>query len=300
MKGIKYFSSLIMACILSSTSYAWWEAGHMLVADIAYANLNSNAKKVVKDLLPYMDAESTARNSYSYNQTNPNYSLMAISHWPDDLHAFPNYLSTTRTWHYIEDAYSEDGTEIPSIIPRDNVVWAINQFRNHLGQKKANKYSRARALAYLVHFVGDIHQPMHCAELHSAILPNGDRGGNSYKIYYKEDNGDVIHNLHALWDSALRVYPKKNYPHDVNKPKDINALMKLISADYPRSYFKEELKILDPDQWHQESHAIAKIAHQTKFDSKPTESYISSNTELAEQRIVLAGYRLAEILNKIL
>ena len=299
MKWTKQIIAVICFCT-SISAQAWWEAGHMLVADIAYANSNSRAKRVIKDLLPYMDLESTARHSYEYNKSNPNYTLMAISHWPDDLYAFPNYLSVAKTWHYIEDAYSEDGIAIPINIPRDNVVWAINQFRKHLAQKKANKYSRARALAYLVHFVGDIHQPLHCAEFYSKKLPDGDRGGNNYKIYFKEENGDVLNNLHGLWDSALKLYPNKNFPYNVNAPKDIDMLMKLIMDDYPKNYFKSELKVLDPEQWEKESHELAIYAHQTPFDAKPSEAYLEQGTEIAEKRIALAGYRLAEILNDIL
>lgn len=283
-----------------SNSYAWWEAGHMLVADIAYENLTPHAKKALHELLPYMDSETTYRNSYAYDSNNPNYSLMAISHWPDDIHAEPNHLTVTKTLHYIEHAYSEDGTKIPAVIPRDNVVWAIEQYKKHLIEKNANKYSRARALAYLVHFVGDIHQPLHCAEYYAKILPEGDRGGNSYKIYFEEPNGDVLHNLHALWDSALNLFAHKNYPHNVSAPQDIHNIMKLITRDYPKSYFNDKVDQLDPAYWEKESHALAKKAHQVKFNKKPSSAYLQENTEQAEQRIVLAGYRLAEMLNQIL
>lgn len=292
--------SLILMIFMWSNSYAWWEAGHMLVADIAYANLTLKAKKEVKILLPLMDLESTSRNSYKYNSINPNYTLMSVALWPDNLHAFPNYLSVSKTWHYIEDAYSNDGTTTPSAIPRDNVVWAINQFRQHLSLTKANKSSRARALSYLVHFVGDIHQPLHTAEYYSKELHSGDRGGNLYQIYYKEDNGDVIKNLHSLWDSALLLFPSKNYPHNVNSVKDVHSIMKLITKDYPKSYFANKIKILDPSLWQQESHQLAINAHEIPLGSAPDSSYLNQNTQLAEQQIVLAGYRLAQLLNQIL
>tara|TARA_B110000879_G_scaffold210662_1_gene301298 strand:- start:779 stop:1681 length:903 start_codon:yes stop_codon:yes gene_type:complete len=299
MKGIKRLSVLLLMFIASS-SYAWWEAGHMLVADIAYTNLKDPAKKTVNELLPYMKSEDTQNHKYTFDKNNPNYTLMAVSHWPDDIKSYPNYLSLYSTWHYIEHAYTDDGTDIPSIIPRDNVVGAISQFKRHLGLNKANAYSRARALSFLVHFVGDIHQPLHCGEYYSKLVPNGDRGGNSYKISYIEKNGAQLKNLHALWDSALTLFPSKGFSHEVSAPKDIHTIASLITLDYPESYFSDKAKDMDPAKWEIESHTLAMDAHQLPFDSIPNDAYLNLNTQLAEQRIVLAGYRLANLLNQLL
>ena len=183
-------------------------------------------------------------------------------------------------------------------MPRDNVVWAITQHQKHISAAKANLNAKVRSLAYLVHFVGDIHQPLHCAELHAQQFPNGDRGGNLYKVRYKEPSGAVLNNLHALWDSGLNLFPSKSFPHDVNRPKDIAIISKLLMADYPKSYFKDKVNELDPKSWQAESHSLAKAAHRTPYNSEPSQAYIDENTQLAEQRIVLAGYRLANLLNK--
>lgn len=300
MKGIFRGVCALLLMLSSFTSYAWWEAGHMLVADIAYANLNDKAKKIVDEMLPLMKMEDTLKHKYPYDKKYPNYTFMAMSHWPDDIKSYPNFLGLYNTWHYIEHAYTDDGSDIPAEIPRDNVVWAIGQFKNHVGLNKANNYSRTRGLAYLVHFVGDIHQPMHCAEYYSKILPHGDRGGNSFKISYKEMNGAEIKSLHALWDSALALYPSKGFSHDVNNPKDIHTIAQLIMQDYPQSYFGDKAWLLDPKKWEMESHALAIDAHQLPFDSTPNGAYINLNTQLVEQRLAVAGYRLANLLNQIL
>jgi hypothetical protein len=288
----------LMAC--QGVSYAWWEAGHMIVSNIAYHHLNTQAKKEVIRLLPFMAVESTTRKDYSFNSKQPNYTVMAMSHWPDDLNAYPNYLKTMKTWHYIQHPYTDDGTPLPAFIPRDNVVWAISQLRNHLHQKKGNDYDKVRSLAALIHFVGDIHQPLHCAEYHSQDLPNGDRGGNEYKLYFKEPNGDVIYNLHMLWDSALQLYTDKGYSHNVDSLKDIDAITKEIMNDYPEVTFGSKSKIIDPEAWEAESHALAKDAHDLPFKGKPSEAYLKENTVIAEQQMALAGYRLAHVLNEIL
>ncbi len=87
--GIKAFLLFLMVSPFGQ-AFAWWEAGHMIVADVAYANVKPNAKKKLKALLRLMSSENTPRNDYSYNENNVNYTMMAVSHWPADLHAFPN------------------------------------------------------------------------------------------------------------------------------------------------------------------------------------------------------------------
>lgn len=291
---------LLLSFLWTTPTFAWWEAGHMLVANIAYHHLNSTSKNELKRLLTFMSVESTARKDYSYNEKQPNYTLMSVSHWPDDLNAYPNYLKTMKTWHYIQDAYSEDGTAIPAEIPRDNVVWAITQLRTHLSQKNGNDYDRARSLSAIIHFVGDIHQPLHCAEYYSETFLSGDRGGNEFKIYYKEPNGDVIHNLHMLWDSGMRLFTDKGYSHNLESPKEIDALSTIIMRDYPEAAFGKKSKDIDPDNWENENHALAIAAHELPLNSKPSDSYLQDNTVVIEQQIAIAGYRLAHLLNEIL
>lgn len=300
MKGMVRSICALLLMFSSLSSYAWWEAGHMLVADIAYSHLTEEAKGSINELLPLMKSEDIFLHKYPYDKKKPNYTFMAMSHWPDDIKSYPSFLTLYNTWHYIEHAYSDDGTDFPADIPRDNVVWAIGQFKNHIGLQKANKYSRVRALAYLVHFVGDVHQPLHCAEYYSKLTPKGDRGGNSYKISYREKNGAELRNLHALWDSGLALFPSKGFSHDVNEPKDIHTIAGLLIQDYPQEYFGDKVRALDPKKWEVESHALAKEAHQLPYNSVPNEAYMSLNTQMAEQRIVLAGYRLANLLNQVL
>lgn len=299
MKQLRNVFFISLLCF-SQASLAWWEAGHMAVADIAYHHLSSKAKAEVKKLLPLMAIESTHRNDYSYNDKQPNYTMMVIAHWADDLNNYPNYFKLFKTWHYIQDAYSLDGTEIPKEIPRDNVVWAIHNLRAHLAQEKGNDYDRARSLALLIHFVGDIHQPLHCAELYSEDFPDGDRGGNSYHVYYKEPTGEKINNLHMLLDSGVKLFPNLGYSHNVSAASDVDAISKLIMQDYPKAYFGKSVSDLDPEHWEEHSHELAKAAHETPYGKTPSESYLDEQTKMAEQQIAIAGYRLAGLLNQVL
>lgn len=292
--------SVLLGLGLCSNAYAWWDAGHMVVADIAYHQLNAKAKAEVKKLLPIMDTESTDRNNYSFNTTNPNYTMMAISHWADDLNNYPNYLKVYKTWHYIEDAYSEDGTAIPSSIPRDNVVFAISNLRQHLAQKKGNDYDKVRSLALITHFAGDIHQPLHCAEYYADNFTAGDKGGNYFKISYKEPNGERIRNLHMLFDSGVRLFPSLGYSHDVTAPKDVDDIAVQIMEELPESYFGSQARDLDPEHWQAESHSLAIDAHHTALYKTPTNDYLEKQTDVVKKQMALAGYRLGNLLNEVL
>jgi S1/P1 Nuclease len=283
-----------------SPSYAWWEAGHMLIANIAYKHLNKNAKAEVDHLLHFFDIENTKEHDYSYNEQKPNYTLMAIALWPDQIQAFPNYQKIGKSWHYIEVPFSTDNTTTPEKIPRDNIVWVIRELVKQLSLKQGNNYDRARALSYLVHFVADIHQPLHCGELFRRDLPHGDFGGNAYKISYQEPNGTLLTNLHSLWDSGLRLFPAKGFPYDVSKPQDIEELSKLIMNENPMSVFNHKYTSISPEQWKNESHQLAITAHEIEFGATPSDSYLDENSLIAEKQIALAGYRLAHTLNKIL
>lgn len=296
-KRILVSTTLLLSQI---SAYAWWDAGHMIVANIAYSNLNSKTKSEVNKLLPLMAQENTSKHKYDYNKSHPNQTFMSLSTWADDLKSYPNYLSTMTTWHYIEDAYSIDDTEIPEIIPRDNAVNAINQLVRSLKSSNANENVKVRNLSLIIHFIGDLHQPLHASELYSVDFPNSDRGGNLYDISYVESGGYQIRNLHKLWDSAINLYPSYGYSYNVNDRSSIEKISKLIMAAVPLSDVSKEAYDLDVSNWQSESHQLGRKAHDTPLGKTPSDSYISNNTKVVERQLALAGYRLANVLNSTL
>jgi hypothetical protein len=297
MKNIAKLITTFFLLTYATLSCAWWDGGHMVVANIAYQYLTPKAKAKVLDLLPNMACENTSRRQYDFNRNHPNYTFMAMSHWADDIKTYPNFLNTMSTWHYIEDGYSNDGTPYPTP-PRDNVVWAIKTLKRVLYSTKANPYVKTRTLAFVVHFIGDIHQPLHTAELYSSQFHHGDRGGNQYNISYMELDGYEIRNLHKLWDSALNLFPQLGYRYNVSLPEDIDALSYKIMQDVPLESVKKQVKDLEPKHWQQESHALAIKAHEVELGGTPSQVYMDENTKAVEKQLAIAGYRLAEFLNR--
>lgn len=298
-KPIHIIILFVCMLILPVSSYAWWEAGHMLVANIAYKNLSYQTKKEVNRLLKYMLIENTKVDDYRFNEMHPNFTAMALSLWPDNIKAQPNNNRLYNAWHYIEDAYSDDGSTVPNVNYHGSIVWAIKHLENQLEQTEANPYDKARSLAFLMHFVGDIHQPLHCTELHSKDFPKGDLGGNLYPIIYMERDGTVLTNLHSLFDSGLNLFTRMGYTHDVKDYESIAQISRQIMIDYPITDLFENTNELNPDVWHQESHTLGKLAHQTPINQEPNSTYIDAQSEQIERQIALAGYRLANVLNLI-
>ncbi len=280
MQKIKY--SLLLILLIPCIALAWNSTGHKLVAEIAYQHLSRPAKHQVRSLVQ------------TFSQRHKHFrSLQMLAIWPDVL--VRKGITAFNTWHYIDTPYSQDGVRAPRYINPANVVWAIGQAKTVIQDPQANRFQKARFLAFLAHFVGDIHQPLHCIELYSKRTPHGDRGGNLYLI-----NAGKVKKLHTYWDRGLGLF-STYYPKFPRRFYQIRKLAKIIEKRYPPSFFGKK-KILDnnPEDWARESYRIAKnFAYTIPWKSKPTTEYITKGQQIAEQRIALAGYRLAVELNEI-
>ena len=270
-------AAILGSTFLPLTSYAWNATGHMIVADIAYQNLTSAARAKVDNLVGQL------------NQEYPDMKLYAnIAYWPDSIRS--QRIETFTHWHYIDNAFTNDGSELKNLVDTDNAVWAVNTIQQVVENNSANVFDRARFLSFLTHIVGDLHQPLHTASLISATHQNGDKGGNSYFIRY---NNDKI-NLHKLWDSGVGAF------NDTTVEKAA-SLANRISATYPKAYFGDRVKVVKPDEWAKEGMEVAKqSAYNTPENQYPRDEYFSNGKKVAEQQVALAGYRLAELLNQLL
>jgi len=156
--------------------------------------------------------------------------------------------------------------------------------------------AKSFALRLLIHYLGDIHQPLHCTELVDDKYPSGDRGGNSIKIPTK----DEADNLHAVWDAVLYA--------DATDPT-----LPLGSDDWSslgdQSSSLESTYQVDPDevnnenvnQWAYESYTLATAdtyPDVEEYDSL-TDDYVTKNKKVAENQLVLGGNRLAYVISDI-
>jgi len=158
-------------------------------------------------------------------------------------------------------------------------------------------------LRFIIHFVGDIHQPLHCATLASSANPQGDRGGNLVSIRITGANGKPkTTNLHSYWDGGLTTFP----PTGANfKPPALSripaAARRATSGNPPTD---PALNLNEPTNfqaWADESFQLAKdVAYKGIANGgKPTAAYSKKGVQVVRKRVAWGGYRLAALLNSI-
>ena len=160
---------LIIYAMLSSFVLGWGKKGHRITAKIAETYLTKNAKIQIKKLMGHHD-------------------LSRMSNWADEIKSDPSW-KIANDWHWCT---IPDGELYEKDKHSGKAVEKVNEFINVLKNEKSNKENKQIALKFLIHLIGDLHQPMH--------VGNGiDRGGNDIKL--KWFNSPT--NLHRIWDSDL-------------------------------------------------------------------------------------------------
>jgi hypothetical protein len=283
----------IMLCA-PSLSLGWGAGGHMMVASIAFKRLNPRAKAKANELLalPINPAGVSARSKNFVN----------ASHWADDLRPFPEF-DFLKPFHFIDKPFSTDGTALPAGLPEpDNIVKALEDNVNIL-KTSTDKDAQAQALRLIIHFVGDIHQPLHCATRVSSANPEGDRGGNLVSITIPGKDGKPKKtNLHSYWDGGIGSFPPTGPNFRPPPLTQIPAAAKRATTGNPAT--NPDLKLDDPfnfNAWADESFALAKDVAYKDMNSgaKPTAKYNAASLKVARKRVAWGGYRLAALLNAI-
>ena len=143
--------------------------------------------------------------------------------------------------------------------------------------------SRSFMLRYLIHNVGDIHQPLHGAAYYSSKFPTGDRGGNSWKVTYNSE----INNLHKLWDSCVDQYGSIWTPLNDYYWGQLETFARNITNVYPRTHaaISPRLGDLKFENWAAESHkyAIEYVYDGIEPSSTPSAEYIARGRTFINQ-----------------
>lgn len=275
-----------------SISLGWGAGGHMMVASIAFSRLNPRAKAQAKTLLA-LAINPAAVSAKSKDFVN-------AAHWPDDLRQFPEF-DLFKPLHFIDQPFSLDGTPLPAV-PTPDIITALADNVNIL-KTSTDKNAQAQALRFIIHFVGDIHQPLHCATRVDSAHPQGDRGGNLVSIKVPVTGGKLkTTNLHSYWDGGIGSFPKTgaNFkPPALSKIGPAAARAKVGNPDTD-----PDLKLNDPfnfQGWAAESLTAAKDTAYAGMTNgaKPNATYRSKALKVARKRVAWGGYRLAALLNTI-
>lgn len=291
--------------------YAWNDFGHMTVAYVAYKKLSAKTKARVNSLLklnPHYQAWIREIGLGSQSSLRDAQILMLAATWPDlikkDAKYIPDGFSDGnrplgakaklntgfsdimmhKYWHFCDMPFACDGTKRLPIIPSPNAETQIAVFRKALASNAPDEL-KSYDLAWLLHLIGDLHQPLHCATRVSKFTPAGDNGGNDVLVI---DGHNVRCKLHSFWDNCLG----QGMPQDAIKFAD-----KLPPAKASLAADKKA------NDWIKESFLLAQqkvYVYPIKWGYGPfylTTDYRHNAVALAKLQVVLAGERLANILN---
>lgn len=254
------------------TVQAWNGMGHQLVAQIAYDNLTPAAKKMCDE---YTKSYSTVSHSTNFVTAATWMDLIRLKdiHWYDTL-------------HYIDIPFSKDNTALPAVQDM-NALWGIKQAMSVLSSSKSTNVDKGLSLRILTHLVGDIHQPLHTVTKVSKRLPEGDLGGNLFKLA-KNPIGD---NLHKYWDNGGGILIGGSKKFQVqNKARQLEQKWSCDMA----------LKDKNPQQWINASHNLAlSQVYNTRKNKVPSKKYQLAVQNISQKQILFAGCRLASLLNGI-
>jgi hypothetical protein len=219
--AVKKIALAFVALAWSANALAWNSFGHMMVAAAAYQQLTPTAKEQV-DALIELNPSYTQWIAGVPKADRAEIAFIRAATWPDAIKSAPGYTNDTdlsapeasqnigytdklqhRYWHYIDVPFSDDGT--PLVQPDDpNARTEIAAFRDALTSPTTAADIKSYDLAWLLHLVGDVHQPLHCTSRFSSGLPHGDRGGNEVHLCAAPCKDE----LHAFWDNVVGTSTK--------------------------------------------------------------------------------------------
>jgi hypothetical protein len=301
--------------LCASGAQAWDDQGHMMVAAVAWDHLSASTRVKVTALLklnPDYQTWITGAAPDAVDQI----AFVEAATWPDAIKGESGYTNDGdkptdpnaarnigyadklqhRYWHFIDTPFSTDGTALIAPVP-PNAQTQIEAFRTVLSSPDAADDLKSYDLAWILHLVGDIHQPLHATSRFTATQTTGDEGGNLVKI--KQGGGNFLpflarHGssatvLHAYWDDVLGTSK--------------SAAVAITAAAALPDVAIDQGAIADDAVWIQESFQAAQQTAYARPIGPGAGPYALSTTykanakALAQGRVALAGVRLANLLN---
>lgn len=260
----------LLSLILASPAGAWAPEGHRIVAAVAERHLSPEARAQVNELLK-------------------GHSLASVSSWADQVR---RTRPETYNWHFVDiplEMSQYEATRDCRSSPRgDCVVAAINRGVETLKDARVTGPARVQALMFLVHFVGDIHQPLHASE---GVTANGtpDRGGNLIAVNFYGH----VSNLHRVWDGELLA-------HSGQRQASLVAELRALAETFPAETFSKTSAATWANEAHREAraHAYGDLPRTFMMDEASLgDAYERAELPTVKRQLALAGYHLAVALN---
>lgn len=304
--------NFLLFLILFHKIYSFWDGGHMIIATIAMKDLLNQENE--KEILNFFEELTEIMNPMSHGLIND---FIESSTWADYTSKFENNI----IHHHITLPLNDTIDFFPNtLLNKENIkgtvisyieksIYNLLSWNEYQKSNLSLQFEKSFNLRYLIHLIGDIHQPLHvCSWFDEAFYKgnsdgDGDKGGNLYRIKYKD-----VNNLHSLWDSVLLLV-KNNYKFpisDEDKHDNMNEANDLMKK-YPKDSIIDQIYEGKYMKWVEESWYICKnyvhkgvdLPNDISTVVDISDDYIMKNTPVIERQLIIAGYRLSGILNSI-
>lgn len=261
MKLIMKFVLVIFLSIQSQYGFSWGMTGHRVIAEIAEQHLSKKAKRNIQKLIGHQK-------------------LAYWSNWADFIKSSPDtILNETGSWHFLNTEANLNFDQFNNALQEtsdNNLYKAYKRVKADVVNRNLNLQKRREALYFMIHLLGDAHQPMHVSR---AI----DLGGNkiSVKFFGRESN------IHRVWDSDLVDNEKYSYTEFARV------------LDYGKDFFRQYTSSTF-EEWLYESHELANIIYaDVENNNNLSYAYIFKFKDPMELCLLKAGLRLGKELNDI-
>ena len=259
----------LLLLVAAPRAMAWDEEGHQVVAAIAQYHLTPEARQGVQLLLG---------SAHLHDRD--------VAAWADDIRSSQ---PSTRPWHYVDMPRSADAySQARDCAGNDCVVGKLEDFSRQLADTSVSIPERLTALKFLVHFVGDLHQPLHC-------LDDNDHGGNALQVRYPGRLRKT--NLHSVWDSHIL--------QDALGEQEFVDYANTLDSTITRADIQAWMSSSTPASWANEAHKTAQGLYQELPAANLrglrvlSKSYGSDHKARVELQLKQGGIRLASLLNKV-
>ena len=267
-------------------TYAWGPTGHRITGAIAEHYLDAKVRQKLEKLIPEM-------------------SLARMSTWADEMRSHPDrhYYGRFSPWHYVTIPSVEKGYDPHQRNPKGDILSALEELEKTAMDPSSSQAKKQEAIKLIVHFVGDLHQPLHVGNGH-------DRGGNRCWVQFfgKQTN------LHRLWDSGLIEFVGLSYSEYSQflirqfEAKKLHLNGPMANANYIKmsaESLKERDGVYPPGLGQAGGLGGRSYCQKDKNEINPADvpslsyQYVFDSRELFEKKLYLAGLRLAKVLNRI-
>ena len=283
---------LCLVALAPARAAAWGGEGHRITARVAWAKVRQTTRNRILSILGGSG------------------SLEQAATWPDTLYGNPEQWGYTFRWHFADIPTDSDHRYLASRdcvkeSEGDCVINAIARERATLAGGGSSASQRRNALRFLIHFVGDLHQPLHCAE------DNRDEGGNLKPVCFFGvcwDSSGKNKNLHMTWDKLMIQHT------GINEDDYVDRIVARI--DQMSQSELSAIRAGDPVAWAEAAHALAVAnaygplpAPRRKLNTKKNryynyymlgQEYHDRNIGHVDGQLLKGGVRLAAILDEVL